>query len=263
MGASQREKRSDAVDAHGCSSRGSELVSPAMFHMTDDARVLVVAEAVGANAKLAGSVRLAVTAFLQRLPRQLPRPVEAHDKVATAFEHANAAVLAEDQRKGLASMADAVALCTLVFCESCVVVANIGNCRCYCVGGGRLRLLSREHSAVAELRTSAGQPTPAMDAFALHHRNILTRALGLSEHVSPDLSIEELHDGSRYLLCSAGVWERISETDLQALLAGPSSLEDVCQALTSKLSEHESEQEQAYPYAFIVAEHRGRPRFMA
>jgi serine/threonine protein phosphatase PrpC len=100
-------------------------------------------------------------------------------------------------------------------------------------GVGSVSLMTRDHSAMAALRseaTAAGGQV-AIDAFELHHQNVLTRALGMTSAIQPDITLRNARGGDRYLLCSAGLWMQMPEAQLGRAVAQARNAEDACQGL--------------------------------
>ena len=92
-----------------------------------------------------------------------------------------------------------------------VLVANIGDSRAYCVSDN-ISQVSKDHSLVQEL-LDRGEIT-GEQAACYPDKNVITRALGIGNHVEIDFYTLELND-SALLLCSDGLYNFVSE---QALL---------------------------------------------
>ena len=75
--------------------------------------------------------------------------------------------------------------------------------RAYLLRNGELRQLTEDHTVAAEY-VAAGRLTPEE---AMHHpqRNMITRALGLTQDLIVDEVEEPIRPGDRFLLCSDGV----------------------------------------------------------
>ena len=97
-----------------------------------------------------------------------------------------------------------------------ILVANVGDSRCYLLRDGSLTQLTEDHSVVADL-VRDGSITAA-EAEAHPQRNIVTRVLGIYETVAVDLwPIDPLvHD--RYLLCSDGLFNEVGADQMSSVL---------------------------------------------
>jgi len=97
-----------------------------------------------------------------------------------------------------------------------VTVANIGDSRTYLLRGGEFRQVSVDHSYVQEL-VSEGLITRE-EARTHARRNIVTRALGIEPTVGVDTWTLPLIVGDRYVLCSDGLVDEVSDDDIEACL---------------------------------------------
>ncbi|HEX2575247.1 MAG TPA: Stp1/IreP family PP2C-type Ser/Thr phosphatase [Aquihabitans sp.] len=93
---------------------------------------------------------------------------------------------------------------------------NVGDSRAYLLRDDRLIQLSDDHSLVEDLLRD-GQITP--DEAAVHpQRNILTRALGIDMDVEVDGNTVQPFTGDRFLLCSDGLFNEVSEDQMASVL---------------------------------------------
>ncbi|MBO4331402.1 MAG: Stp1/IreP family PP2C-type Ser/Thr phosphatase [Oscillospiraceae bacterium] len=83
------------------------------------------------------------------------------------------------------------------------LVANIGDSRCYIVGSGGIRQLTKDHSVVEEM-VDRGEITRA-DAWLHPRRNYITRALGTERDIQCDIYTVELESEDMLLLCTDGL----------------------------------------------------------
>lgn len=95
-------------------------------------------------------------------------------------------------------------------------VINIGDSRVYRYADGQLAQLTVDHSAVQQL-VDAG----LLDArAALRHprRNVVTRSLGTEPPPVPDIALRDPVVGERFLVCSDGLTNELSDAQIAALL---------------------------------------------
>lgn len=104
---------------------------------------------------------------------------------------------------------------------------NVGDSRVYLLRDDRLVQLSHDHSLVEDL-VRDGQLT--RDEAAVHpQRNILTRALGIDIDVDVDSDTVLPFTGDRFLLCSDGLFNEVTEDQMASVLrrlADPSEAAD-------------------------------------
>jgi protein phosphatase len=95
-------------------------------------------------------------------------------------------------------------------------VLNVGDSRVYRYADGRLEQLTVDHSAVQQL-VDAG----LLDArAALRHprRNVVTRSLGTEPPPVPDIELRDPAVGERFLVCSDGLTNELSDAEIATLL---------------------------------------------
>ena len=92
------------------------------------------------------------------------------------------------------------------------LAVNIGDSRLYEISKEGIRQISEDHSLVAEL-VRKGELTPG-EARRHPDKNIITRALGIQEEAEVDLFPFHADSGSKYLLCSDGLSNVVSEQEI-------------------------------------------------
>jgi serine/threonine protein phosphatase PrpC len=96
-------------------------------------------------------------------------------------------------------------------------VAHTGDSRLYRLRGGQLEQLTRDHSFSQEL-LDAGMVTEE-EARLLPAKNLVTRALGASAEVDPEVRDYALQAGDLVMMCSDGLTEMISFAEIGAQLS--------------------------------------------
>ncbi len=84
-----------------------------------------------------------------------------------------------------------------------VIIANVGDSRCYQVRDGSIRQITKDHSVVEDM-VDRGEIERA-DAWKHPRRNYITRALGAEEQVECDLFFQDILPGDVLLLCTDGL----------------------------------------------------------
>jgi len=93
-------------------------------------------------------------------------------------------------------------------------IAWVGDSRAYLWRDGTLTQLTRDHSYLEWLITT-GQLNE-QDARNHPQKNIVTQSIGLGDP-KPDLVRGRLHSGDRILLCSDGLTDELTDTEIAAL----------------------------------------------
>ena len=96
-------------------------------------------------------------------------------------------------------------------------IAHTGDSRLYRFRNGQLEQLTRDHSFSQEL-LDAGMVTEE-EARLLPAKNLVTRALGASADIEPEIQDVEVQGGDRLLLCSDGLTEMVGTYEIAGLLS--------------------------------------------
>ena len=110
-----------------------------------------------------------------------------------------------------------------------LVLGHIGDSRCYRWRGGHLQQATRDHSLLQE-QLDAGLITPEQAAVSTS-RNLVTRALGVEDHVLVEINEFKVEPQDLYLMCSDGLSEMVDHVALTALAAASVSLEEKARRL--------------------------------
>jgi protein phosphatase len=112
-----------------------------------------------------------------------------------------------------------------------VLMGHVGDSRIYRLRGPRLERLTSDHSFLNEYAT--GQFTTE-ELRRSHSRQLVTRALGVSDEVVPDFSEQEVEVGDVYMLCSDGLHDLVEDADIgQALELLQPNLELIAETLVA------------------------------
>jgi protein phosphatase len=115
--------------------------------------------------------------------------------------------------------------------------ANVGDSRLYLVDDKNFKLtqISKDHSYVQEL-VDGGLLTKE-EAEVSPQKNIIMRVLGADEEVNADLFTGR-HESGIYLLCSDGLTDYVSESDIIKYVAQYDNLEHCAGELIAKANEN-------------------------
>jgi serine/threonine protein phosphatase PrpC len=97
------------------------------------------------------------------------------------------------------------------------VTLNIGDSRVYLVREGMIEQVTTDHSVVQEL-IAAGRLSPE-EAENHPYGNVITRAVGPSDVVTPDYVRLDVVDGDRFVICSDGLTKELTDYGIQHFLA--------------------------------------------
>jgi protein phosphatase len=189
--------------------------------------LFVVADGMGGHNAGEVASALAVSTIKTGAKSGLFDPMQFRDLVQQANSAIYTASLDDTDQRGMGTTVTAVAV--LPGSVPRVMVANVGDSRTYVMRGGVLQPISVDHSYVQEL---VNEGIISRDEARLHpRRNIVTRALGIDRNVSVDVFTQEVRTGDRLLLCSDGLVDEASDTEIQAVLAQFSDPQECAEAL--------------------------------
>jgi PPM family protein phosphatase len=105
-----------------------------------------------------------------------------------------------------------------ILIENRVYIVNVGDSRAYLINPKKsICQITKDHTVVQEM-VDANMITT--EQAKIHpRRNIITKALGLSEHVVPDLFEREINDQT-LLLCSDGLYGMVEDDEIKKAVNG-------------------------------------------
>jgi len=190
--------------------------------------VFVVCDGMGGAAAGEIASSLAVDEILSHLAKTREPGVSLSDLAEKAVCAANEAIYARAERnQRLHGMG--TTLVALLVEERRAWVFNVGDSRCYRLRGDRLEQITLDHSLVEE-QVRMGRITEA-EALRSPLRNVITRALGTQNCVTPDSFELEAEPGDIFLLCSDGLTRELSDPAVESILKANTALEDRCTRL--------------------------------
>jgi serine/threonine protein phosphatase PrpC len=193
------------------------------YLMSSERGLFIVADGMGGHA--AGEVASEMAA---RIVAEEFRPIrgmtdqEMMAQMVGAIRSANGAVfrrtLQEPDKRGMGTTATVMSLLPRRY-----LIGQVGDSRAYLLRGGVLTQLTKDHSYVQE-QVDAGRLTPE-DARTHPYANVITRCVGSSEDVVPDLYVGTLEAQDLLLLASDGLTGMIDDEELREILMSDLDLE--------------------------------------
>ena len=120
-----------------------------------------------------------------------------------------------------------------------VYIGHVGDSRCYRVRGGKIRQMTRDHSLVNDYLLA--MPDLTEEQRSELPKNVITRALGMQDHVVVDLQHDEPEVNDVYILCSDGVSGMIEDPELERLVNSTTDVRAICKVLIEKANENGGE----------------------
>ncbi len=156
------------------------------------------------------------------------------------------------------SMATTIALCALRYDR--MVVAHVGDSRCYLVRAGRIQQLTSDHTVANE----QGRMGVLSGSAAEATRHILSRSLGSGLFVSPDVSEHTTLPGDTFLLCSDGLHGAMPDSEIAAVVTRAKDLGSAARELVAIANERDGGDNVSVQLVRVrgverVGMYRGRP----
>jgi PPM family protein phosphatase len=107
-----------------------------------------------------------------------------------------------------------------------VIAANVGDSRIYMLRNGHLERLSKDHTIVSE-QLEMGIMDPK-DAASSPLKHVLTRNLGSEVSVTAEVFEFEPANGDRFLLCTDGLTDLVSDEEILQMIQAEESPEIFC-----------------------------------
>ena len=173
--------------------------------------------------------RTASTLALQKLfdvfygERAMPAP----RALRRGIEMANLGVYKEAQRLAAGRMGTTLTAASVI--GSTLYLAHVGDSRAYLIRDDRAICLTADHTTVGDLVRMKVLPPDKVRTHA--QRSILTKGIGLSLFVKPDLTKHTLKEGDRLILCSDGLWSVIEDQEFADLAVKTKGARELSQRL--------------------------------
>lgn len=195
--------------------------------------IAVLADGMGGHASGEVASELAVGTALTILGQTTGLPAQV--RLETAVQAANANVrdkaASSPRYQGMGTT-----LVAVLVEHGTLAVAHVGDSRLYRLRRGQLGALTRDHTLQQEfIDTGMYTPEEAREKVA---RNLLSRALGIADTVTADIAAHAVEAGDRYLICSDGLHEMLSDAEIAALLGRRQKLPEICTALVELANAH-------------------------
>ncbi len=186
------------------------------YLMLSDRGVFIVADGMGGHAagEVASEMAVRITSREIGSMRGLTDE-QAGDRVRHAIQAANDAIfnrtLSERDKRGMGTTAT-----VLVLMRGRYLIGQVGDSRAYLLRDGSFTQLTKDHSYVQE-QVDAGLLTPEQ-ARVHPYSNVITRCVGASVDVTPDIYFGTLKSGDIVLLASDGLTGMLEDEQLGKIL---------------------------------------------
>lgn len=118
-------------------------------------------------------------------------------------------------------------------------IGHVGDSRCYRVRDGQIRQLTRDHSLINDYILA--MPDLTEEQRNELPKNVITRALGMQDHVIVDLQHDDPRPGDVYVLCSDGLSGMVTDDEILRIVTAASDIGEMCSQLIARANAHGGE----------------------
>jgi len=197
-----------------------------------DRGLFIVADGMGGHA--AGEVASEMAVQIIELELSSIKDLEdraSAERVMEALRKANRNIhdrtITEVDKQGMGTTAS-----VLLVANNRYLIGQVGDSRVYLLRDGALKQLTKDHSYVQE-QVDAGFLTPEQARYH-PYSNVITRCVGASPDVQPDVYQGEVRVGDLFLVASDGLTGMVDDRRLQILLMSRAEPERKVHALISE-----------------------------
>lgn len=180
------------------------------YHEDMEKKIYIVADGMGGHNAGEVASKLAVEktldyinsiCCLEDLEQVLKEAIQFSNKKVYEFSKTSAS---------FSGMGTTITACLIK--DSTMVVANVGDSRCYMINETGIHQITKDHSLVQEL-VDNGSIT-AEEAAVHPNKNIMTRALGTAPKVEIDTFLIDLKDVKKVILCTDGLSNSMTDNEM-------------------------------------------------
>ena len=194
--------------------------------------LFAIADGMGGYAHGGVASNLALESFAATFAAQNGSPIPK--AMQRGVEAANLKVYQKAQQLDAGRMGTTLTV-AYVFGEMLYLI-HVGDSRAYMIRDGCATCLTTDHTTVADMVRSK---LISADKLRTHaQRSILTKSIGTTLFVQPDIVQQKLKEGDRLILCSDGLWSVIEDDEFAQIASGSDSVHQISQSLIDLALHH-------------------------
>jgi serine/threonine protein phosphatase PrpC len=216
------------LEAFGVSDPGCVRANNEDYFITDQASgIFILADGMGGAQAGEHASRISAD-FLHSFLRSIAGK-NGLSKLELGFVEANRAVRTVAREHPEMDGMGTTLLAAIEVAPDQMQVASVGDSRAYLVSGGKVSLVTRDQTWVAEVGSKLGLSAQALKMHPMRH--VLTMAIGSGEDLRVDTQVFSFTLGDQLLLCSDGLHGVVDEQFLIETLLCEKSLDEKCHYL--------------------------------
>jgi PPM family protein phosphatase len=221
------------------------------FAILNDQELYVVADGMGGHRAGDVASRLATDAIVEFFRATASEDVtwpfhfdsrlsEEENRLLTGIRIANRQILERSARsRECHGMGTTVVGALFSPAKKKMYIGHVGDSRAYQVRRGAIMQLTRDHSLVNDYLLAMPELTEEQKNEL--PKNVITRALGMQDHVTVDLQSVDAEIGDLYVLCSDGLSGMIGDQEILDVTRATDDLHEACRRLVALANEHGGE----------------------
>jgi protein phosphatase len=213
------------------------------FALIDEERLYLVADGMGGHASGEVASKMAIETLSEFFSATSQDPEATwpykmdktrgyeENRLITGIKLANLRIHEAAQREPRLRGMGTTIVAILVIDEG-VLVAHVGDSRCYRVRAGKIEQLTDDHSLLNDYIKMKRLTKEEIENFP--HKNVIVRALGMKDTVKVDTRLDTPQPGDLYILCSDGLCGPVPDHEIAELAQSSNDLKAVCSKLIER-----------------------------
>ncbi len=211
-----------------------------IFYNESNQLLAIIADGMGGHQAGDVASQMAINAMKERWEetKRFSSPEEVETWLKKHISEVNALIYRHAQsNKECEGMGTTIV--SAVCLDEHLIIAHIGDSRCYVFRQQTIEQVTEDHSLVNAL-VQSGQLSKD-DAATHPRRNVVLRALGSEEKVNMDVQTVPLEKGIKVLLCSDGLTDKIRDEELSEIVSEDKPIEEIGRKLIDLANERGGE----------------------
>lgn len=110
-----------------------------------------------------------------------------------------------------------------------VILGHVGDSRIYRLRDGELKQMTKDNTLATQMIDQGFLEKE--DTAYYSYKNVITKAIGNGSELSPTVNSDLGQEGDIFLLCSDGLTDMLTREEIQRVLAGDRSIEELAKEL--------------------------------
>ena len=186
---------------------------------TDEPRMYILADGMGGYKGGEIASKLATESVKNYIENNFSNIIKEKEEIlkliASAVEYANMVVYEKSKEtQELEGMGTTLEVCLIY--NNKAYIGHVGDSRVYRIRKEIIRKLTKDHSYVQQLIED--KKITREEAKTHPKKNMITRALGCTPYVEPDLRARNFEKGDIFILCSDGLTNMVDEKQIYEII---------------------------------------------